>query len=103
MLARAGRSGTRPTDRRDHRWFAWAVQLSAQIAHVDVDDVRLGVEVVTPDGGQDLFPAQYLAGMAHEVGEQSELPGGEVEGLIPSPGAVRQGVDDQITRLEERR
>jgi serine/threonine protein kinase len=57
----------RTADGRDERGTIRAVDLVAQVADVDVHDVGAGVEVVVPDGREDLLPAENLARVAHEV------------------------------------
>src|SRR3954471_2923597 len=61
-------------DRLDRRGAARAGELSPQISHVDLHDVRAGVEVITPDRAQDLLTGQDLVPVPEEVGQQVELP-----------------------------
>ena len=65
--------------RVDRRRAARQRELAPQVAHVDLDDVRAGIEVVAPDGAEDLLAAEHLAGVAQEVGEQVELARGEAQ------------------------
>src|SRR5437879_421243 len=53
-------------------------ELLPQPADADVDDVRTGVEVITPDVGEQLLAADDLAAMADEMVEQPELAVGQV-------------------------
>src|SRR5699024_7006795 len=59
--------------------------LLAEVADVDVDDVRSGIEVVAPDVAEQLLPAQHVSGVAQEGLEEHELPSAEVT-FLPSDG-----------------
>ena len=61
----------------DHRSAGRALQLGAQPPHVDLDDVRVTVEIEVPDVVEDVLLRQHLVGMVHEVLEDGELAGGE--------------------------
>ena len=64
----------------DERHTGIAIDLAAQPAHVDVDDVGLGIEVVIPHRLQQHGAGDYLAGVAHQVLQQPELAGLELDG-----------------------
>ena len=75
--AQAHQPSTQPVARRAHgldrRRPVGERELAAQVADVDLDDVRARVVVVAPDAVEDLLARQHLAGVAHEVREQVEL------------------------------
>ena len=56
-------------------------ELVAQAAHVDLDEVRAGIEARPPDTREELGACHHLLGVMHEVEEESVLAGGEVEDL----------------------
>src|SRR2546423_11377370 len=53
-------------------------ELLANAAHTHVDDVRPGVEVVTPHLGQQPLAAHYFPAMLRELEQQPELPLGQI-------------------------
>ena len=55
--------------------LAWLVELAAQPADVDVDDVGERVRVHAPDIRQDAFPAEHAPGSAHQQFDQGEFLG----------------------------
>src|SRR5258706_14174511 len=79
--ARAGRSRSGADDIADasHRvqqlFLERPIDLLAQTAHQDIDDVGLRIEAVIPDVRQDHRLRDDLAGVAHEIFEQGELAG----------------------------
>jgi hypothetical protein len=86
-----------------HRRASPAAGLVAQVADVDVDDVGAGVEVVVPDGGEDLLAAEDVTRVAHEVLQQGELAAGELHGLVVASDAARAQVHLQVAGLYRRR
>jgi light-regulated signal transduction histidine kinase (bacteriophytochrome) len=62
------------------------------VAHVDVDHVGGGFEVVIPDGGEYLLPGENLSAVAHKVLQQGELPAGELYPLVSAYGPEGQRV-----------
>src|SRR5690349_12655957 len=65
-------------DRVDER-YPPGVDLLAQVADVELDDVGLAAEVVVPHPVQDLGLGQHPPGVPHEEPEQLELGRGEVD------------------------
>src|SRR6185312_1459813 len=65
---------TEPVADRAHRvdrgGAVRAAQLAAQVADVDVDDVRRRIVLVAPHGAQDLLAGDDPAAVAQQVGEQ---------------------------------
>src|SRR5450756_2954581 len=66
--------------RMDER-FVTRVDLLAQVADVQLDDMGLSAEVVVPDPVEDLRLAQYPAWVAHQEAKQLELGGGQLDQL----------------------
>src|SRR5512138_3870811 len=54
-----------------------AADLAAEVAHVDLHRVRRGVDGGVPHVVEQLDLADHLAGAAHQVLQEGELPGGE--------------------------
>src|SRR5690606_29977263 len=63
-------------DGRDRRRLP---QLLAEVAHRHPDDVGHGVDHLVPDVLEEMLLAEDLPRVEHEVVEQGELLGGEVE------------------------
>ena len=74
-----------PPQRVDQRPVEAPVHLVPQPVDVDVDDVGQAVELEVPDVLQDHRPADDLAGVPHQVVEQGELLGRQVD---PPPGPL---------------
>jgi hypothetical protein len=87
----------------ERRSSAPAVDPLAEVADVDLDDVGVALEGVVPDVLQDLGLGDDLAGLAHQVLQQGELPGGEGDLDLAPPAAVGGGVEAQVADLEDRR
>src|SRR5207248_8107560 len=64
-----------PANGMDKLLFERPIDLLAQSAHQDIDDVRLRVEAVFPHVRQNHRLRHDLAGVAHQVLEQGELTG----------------------------
>src|ERR1700754_1778286 len=79
------------------------VDLVAQVADVDVDDVRAVLVVVVPGVLEQLVARQHLAGVAHERLQQLELLGGQVDLVVAPPDPARRRVELQRAHLEHRR
>src|SRR5215475_14740673 len=71
----------------DQPWSA-AVHLAAQHGHVGLDDPGVAAEVVVPHMVEDLHLGQHPVGVAHEVPEQLELGGGQLDRLPGPPHLV---------------
>src|SRR4051794_27729178 len=84
----------RAADRLDRPDPEGPVDLLAQVAHVDLDDVRALPGPEVPGGVEQLALAEHLARAAHQRLEQRELPRRELDpgrppgrGRPPAPGA----------------
>ena len=73
---------------------AAGVDLLAKVGDVELDDVGLAAEVVVPHPVEDLGLGQHPLGVAHEVAEQLELGGGELD--------LGAGADHLVTVLVHR-
>src|SRR5690606_9907967 len=85
---------------------AGCVELSAQIADVDIDHVRIDVRMLAPDVIEDGVAREHMASVAGEVFQQGELtcrqldllaatvdlPGGDVDLEVADP--------DELVRLD---
>ena len=72
------------------------VDLAAQIGDVELDDIGLAAEVVVPHPVQDLGLGQDAARVAHEVAQQLELRGGQVDRVLAAPHLVGVLVHGQV-------
>src|SRR5512132_2684697 len=75
---------------------AGVLELAAEVADVDVDDVGEAVIVVVPDVLEDGGAAHDLTGVPHQELQQGELPGRELQGPAGQGGGVGGRVEDQV-------
>jgi len=73
-----------------------------EVAHVDVDDVALGVEVETPDVLGDHRPAQHAPGVAQEVLEERVLPRRELDATPAARHRACRGIEGEVVEAERR-
>ena len=78
------------------------VQLLAQVADVELDDVTAAAEVVAPDPIQNLRLGQHHLRVAHQEAEQLELGGGQVDDLVAPLNLVRVLVHAQVADNQAR-
>src|SRR5438105_13881856 len=76
------------------------VDLLAQIADVDVDDVRAALIRHVPGSFEELCASECGAGATHEELQQRELLRREIELRLAAPGAVCGGVEAQVPDLD---
>ena len=76
------------------------VDLLAQVADVDVDDVRAVLVSEVPGVLEQLEAGQHLARPPHERLEQGELLRREVDLVLAAPGAPRGRVEPEVADLE---
>src|SRR5256714_8118338 len=84
------------TNRLQQSWPAALLQLLAQVTDVDVHHVAARPEVETPDGVEQLLPAEDLPGIAHEMLEEVELLGGGGDQLIGSADFAGRHVPNHV-------
>src|SRR4051795_2545915 len=79
-LAKATQTGISQRSRAEavahiaHRLDVPPVDLGAEASDVHLEDVATGVEAEAPDVREQLVARAHLAGAAHQVAEQDELP-----------------------------
>src|SRR5215469_6516368 len=83
-----------------HRLDQLEAELRPEPPDADVDDVRTGVEIVAPDGRQQLVLAHRLARVLHELAEQQELQPGQGHRARSAVGLEPADVEDEIARPE---
>ena len=67
---------------------------------MDVDGAGLDIDVTAPDGIQQLFAAEDTTRVLHQVVEQAEFGGAEVDFLTRAADAVGDAVDDNVAVVE---
>src|SRR5262245_46119975 len=84
--------------RAQHRLVAIAVELPSKVRHVDIDDIGLveGDRRLSPDVLHDRRAGDRVAGVAHEILEQGELPLRESEPPLATVGLAGDRVEDEI-------
>src|SRR5437764_8471921 len=80
--------------------LALGLRLAAQVAHVDVERVGSGPEVVAPDPVVDLGPAEDLVRVPEEQLEEGELGAGEGQLPLAAPGPVLADVEAEVLEGE---
>ena len=84
----------------DEAGFAVLLQLGAQGADVDFQDVRLAVEILAPDAIHNQIAREHLPGIAQEEDEQVEFAGGQFDRVAAAPHIARAEVHGEIRELE---
>src|SRR5450759_3082091 len=72
------------------------IHLAAQAMDEDVHDVGLRIEAVVEDVFEDHGLGDRAIRVPHEVFEQSELAGLELDLLVPAPHVAREQVQGQV-------
>src|SRR5690606_4321675 len=91
---------TDTADGVDEAWLAGALQLRAEVAHVDVDDVARRLRRQAPHGRQQLRSGQNPPGMAQEVPEQFKLLRRELDLPVATAHRVRPDIHHQVVEAE---
>src|ERR1039457_919334 len=76
------------------------VHLAPQHGHVRLPDAGVAAEVVVPHVIEDLHLGQHPVGVAHEVPEQLELGGGELDLLAGPPHLMAFLVEFEVGERE---
>src|SRR5579875_1651138 len=76
------------------------VDLAAQHGDVRLHDPGVAAEVVVPDVVEDLHLGQHPVGVAHEVAQQLELGGGELDRLAGAPDLMAVLVQLEVGELQ---
>src|ERR1700730_9913616 len=87
-----------------YRFYPLAADLGAQTADVNVDHVGAGVEVVTPDGGEDPLFGDRLSRIRHQFAQQEKLPLGQLHASeftvrVPADQVEGEAADDESGRV----
>src|SRR6476620_9651293 len=85
----------------DHRLTA-GVDLLAQVGDVELHDVGLAAEVVVPDAVEDLRLGQHPLGVAHEVAQQLELGGRQLDRRTAAGDLVAVLVEGEVADDDDR-
>src|SRR5438128_1842836 len=83
--------------RRHRRPAEGPVDLVAQAGDVDVDDVRVALVRIVPDGVDQPLAGQRHVVMADQVFQQRELLRGELDRGATTLRRVRGGIDSQVS------
>src|SRR6266567_434998 len=86
-------------DGLDQGWAA-GIDLLTQVGDVELDHVRLAAEVVVPYAVKDLCLAEHPPRVAHQVAEQLELRGGQLDELAAAADLTRVLVHTEIADHE---
>src|SRR5689334_19886223 len=78
-------------------------ELPAQIADIDVEDVRPGVVVIAPDRVEDLRAREDPVRMPHQVRQQLELAGGQIHLATSANDLAGPEVEAESSHHERRR
>src|SRR5215469_15427950 len=78
------------------------VDLVTEVVNVDIYDIGECVQVVAPDRVNDLCACEYPAWMAHQVFQQRELFGRQLDDATGAARLVPYQVERQITHRELR-
>jgi hypothetical protein len=84
----------------DQARLATRFQLFAQVAHVDLDHLRLADELVPPPPLEYRSAVQHLIGMLQEEPQQLVLGRGEGDRAAAAPRLARRGVQPEIGEPE---
>ena len=79
------------------------IELVTEVPHVDLDDVRIALEVVVPDVVEDLALGDDLALASEEELEQRHLARRQSDLRLGAPDALRAGVEPKVADLQDRR
>ena len=83
----------------DDPLLALGLELAAQVADVDLEDVGVAAEVVVPHPLQDGRAGQDLARVLQEQGQQVELLAGQRDGPL-APDLVGGAVHAQVAEAQ---
>src|SRR6266542_3819792 len=84
----------------DQRTRKTTVDLVAKVVDVDLDNVRGGLTVVAPDVLGDLVLTEDAARIAHEIGQQIEFLGGQLDAQFAALRLVAAHVEHQVANLQ---
>lgn len=76
------------------------VDLLTEIAHIDVHDIRVRIEVLVPHVFQQLPPREHLSLMSHHIFQQPVFLDAEVHHFVSSLCLMRSGIELEITAAQ---
>ena len=76
------------------------VNFLTEIAHIDVHDIRVRIEVLVPHVFQQLPAREHLALMPHHILEKSVFLDTEVHDLVTSLCLMRGGIELKISTAQ---
>ncbi len=77
------------------------IHLAAEVGDVGLDDARIAVEVVFPHVVEDLGLAEHPVGVEHQVAQQFELGGAELDSGVADEDFVGVLVHRQLARADD--
>src|SRR5438067_413101 len=78
------------------------IDLTPQIADIDIDDVGIAEEIEVPDVLGDLRAGEYVPGMAHEIFQESELPRAQLDQAPATADLTPGGVHGEVAEAQDR-
>src|SRR5579859_539765 len=77
-----------------------AIDLVAKVMDVELDHFRSRARRVVPDILGDLVAAQHLTGVAHQVRQELELSGGQLDLAVTAPHIVARAIKYQVRHAQ---
>src|SRR5215469_1758210 len=77
------------------------LDLLAQVADIDLDNIGLTHEIIAPDAVQDGLPVQYLARMGHKQVKKIILGCGTLDDPVAPSDLTRRLIQRQIRHSED--
>ena len=78
------------------------VNFFSEVVHVDINDVRRRVEAVVPDMFGNHRPGHDAPAMTHEVVEQGEFSGGQLDLLATAIDGTPRRIEGEIGDAQDR-
>src|SRR5215472_16056523 len=96
-----GGSGSQSVSRTAHRLDQAKSELRAKPSHTNIDDVRAGVKVDSPDGGQQLLLGYGPPRVLHQFSEQQNFKAGQRHRADAAIGLQPPEVQDEVACLDD--
>ncbi len=84
----------------DHFDRPLVVDLAAQVPYVDIDDVGEPIVVHVPDVLDDHGAAEWAAAIAHQIFEDAELLGGQLDVFVRARHLAPDAIEQQFAHLQ---
>src|SRR5699024_4313460 len=78
-----------------------SINLAVQVGDVRCHDRAVPTPVILPDVVEDLRLGKYPTGIEHEVAQQGELGGGELDELTPTANLVGVVIEAQVSHAQD--